>query len=357
MPNYLGIEIGGTKIQVGVGNGERGSLLALRRGNVDPTRGAAGIRDVILQWGRELLAEYSVSGVGIAFGGPVDCSSGRAIKSHHVSGWDGFPLVDWCSESFGLPAALANDADLAGLAEARLGAGQGARVVFYITVGTGIGGALILDGSIYSGSTGIASELGHLRPGPAAEEAIDILEARSAGWGIARRARCAVESLLRHGATTKAAQSLPVQPISGEDPVIASDDREPTDCGDLVHAAEALWEKCGRDRQRLTAQAVAEAASQGNPLAGWILAQATRDLGWGVAQMITLLAPEKIVIGGGVSLMGESLFFRPLRQWVARYVFPPLADAYEIVPAALGEEVMIHGALVLARDTLPPTDS
>jgi glucokinase len=98
----------------------------------------------------------------------------------------------------------------------------------------------------------------------------------------------------------------------------------------------------------LTAKQVAEAAARGNPVAVKVLDEAITALGWAIAQVLTITASEVIVIGGGVSLMGESLFFEPLRRKVAAYVFPPMAGAYHIVPAQLGEEVVVHGALALA---------
>ena len=104
--------------------------------------------------------------------------------------------------------------------------------------------------------------------------------------------------------------------------------------------------------ERLTARHVAEAAAQGDRVALLVLQNAWEALAQGIAQMIALLCPRRIVIGGGVSLMGEKLLFEPLRKRVAERVFRPFADCYDIVPAALGEEVVVHGALALARRRL-----
>ena len=109
-----------------------------------------------------------------------------------------------------------------------------------------------------------------------------------------------------------------------------------------------LLRRADGEREQITARLVAEAAAAGNRLAIEILHGACRTLGWAIAQVITLLAPDVVVVGGGVALMGEGLFFRPLRREVERYVFPPLANSYEIVPAALGESVVVHGAVALA---------
>jgi glucokinase len=234
-------------------------------------------------------------------------AAGRVVKSHHVAGWEKFPLADWCRETLGLSASLANDADMAGLGEARFGAGRGCRVVFYTNVGSGIGGALVVDGRVYVGAAGIASEIGHVRLGPQAQTAREIVELVSSGWAIAAAAR--------------------------DDPTLAAELQR-------RHACPA---------ERLTAKMIAEAAAGGNEAARAIFRRATQVYGWAIAQVITLLSPEVIVVGGGVSLAGEILFFAPLREAVNRYVFPPLADTYKIVPAALGEEVVVFGALALAR--------
>ncbi|RMF99460.1 MAG: ROK family protein [Planctomycetota bacterium] len=349
---YLGIEIGGTKLQVGVGTGTTPQLADLRRDTVDRGRGAAGILETIRRRVSELAARHLVTAIGIAFGGPIDPATGRIVKSHHVDGWDDFPLVQWCRNELELPAVIANDADLAGLAEARLGAGQGADIVFYVTVGTGIGGALVQHGKLYTGSCGIASELGHLRLGPEAESPADILETRAAGWGIAAQAKAVMRRLLPNRVPEHCLDDIP-QPIrksaGGRAP---NRPLETSDASSALRlAAEEVWDLVDGDPSRIDVKLLGEAAARGNKFASGILADSVRHLGWGIAQVVTLVAPHRIIVGGGVSLLGEELFFAPLRQAVARYVFPPLADRYEILPAALGEEVVVHGALVLAADS------
>src|SRR5207247_9064545 len=146
--HYLGIEIGGTKLQLGVGPGD-GTLAGLWRGTVDAATGADGIRRQITAAVPELLAKAGVErswlkGAGIGFGGPVDDATRTVIKSHQIAGWDGFPLADWISDLLGWPSVLGNDADAGGLAEALFGAGRGLSPVFLITIGSGIGGGLIL---------------------------------------------------------------------------------------------------------------------------------------------------------------------------------------------------------------------
>jgi glucokinase len=304
---FLGIEIGGTKLQFGLGDAENGRLVALRRADVRPADGAEGIRRQIHEIAAPLVEEFSVRAIGFGFGGPVDVVAGRTVKSHHVTGWDDFPLAEWCRGTLARPTAVGNDSDMAGLGEAWFGAGRGRRVVFYTNVGSGIGGALVVGGRVYIGGAGIASELGHLRPGPEAETPEQIVELASSGWAIARAAR-----------------------------------------GDAGLAAE-LERRHGCPTDQLTSKMVAEAAAAGNEAAIRIFRRATRTYGWAIAQMMTLLAPEVVVVGGGVPLAGEALFFEPLREAVDRYSFPPLRGKCAIVPAQLGEEVVVHGALALAR--------
>lgn len=296
---YLGLEIGGTKLQLGVGSGD-GVLAALWRGTVVPAEGPDGIRSQILEavpqvLDRAGLKSSQLRGVGIGFGGPVDDRTRSIIKSHQIEGWDSFPLADWVSDVVGLPAVLGNDADVAGLAEALHGAGKGMSPIFYITVGSGIGGGLILEGSVYRGSGRGGAEIGHLRVQH--EGRFVPVEDVSSGWGMARRAA-------QHG----------------------------------------------RD---MTVTQLAQAAREGDALAQAILNEAWTTLAEAICHVIALLCPRRIVIGGGVSLLGEAFFFEPLRQLVSERAFRPFAGLSEIVPAILGEEVVVHGALALARKHLP----
>jgi glucokinase len=339
---FLGIEIGGTKLQLGVGPGD-GTLTALERRDVQPPRGAAGILAQIEQAGRVLMARHPVAAIGIGFGGPVNSQRGLVVKSHHVDGWENYPLVDWCRRTFGLPTTLENDCDSGGLAEARFGAGRGRDPVFYVTVGTGIGGGLVVGGQIYRGSGHGAAEIGHLRPGLHADRPDQTVESLASGWGIAAAAQARLTDPISHPFLPLTAGLGRTRPEDVRQRLIESEEAS------QEYAAD-LWERCDGRIEQLTAQMVAQAAGEGNELARDVLARACAALGWGIAQAITLTSPEVVVVGGGVSLMDESLFLGPLRDEVARYVFPPLADKYAILPAALGEAVVVHGALAAAAD-------
>ncbi len=315
----LGIEIGGAKLQLGIGRGDGSPLVALERLDVEPEEGAAGILDQIETAARPLLKAHSPEAVGVGFGGPVDMAKGRVIKSHHVRGWDGFQLAAWCQEKIGLPTVVANDADVAALAEAAFGAGKGANPVFYVTVGSGIGGGLVVDGAIFTGGANARAEIGHLRPGLAAERPDETVESIASGWGIAAAARRSLDG----GSRTLEIQNAQTH-------------------------VDDLTARCHGVPQTLTAKMVYQAAGEGNAIAQQVIQKAATTLGWAIAQTISLAAPQRVVVGGGVSLAGERLFFLPLRAAAGRYVFPPLADSYDIAPAQLGEEVVPHGAIALA---------
>jgi glucokinase len=322
---FLGIEIGGTKLQLGIGPGD-GTLAGLWRDTVDVAAGPEGIRRQITGAVPELLAKCNLSmsalkGVGIGFGGPVDDAKHTVIKSHQIDGWDNFPLADWISEVVGLPAVLGNDADCGGLAEALFGAGKGLSPIFYITIGSGIGGGLIINGEIYRGCGRGAAEIGHLNmKGYWLSESGDgspeegLLEEYASGWAIAR--------------------SADVRAWRGE-----------ARGSHLLRLVEG-------QPQIITAMHVCQAAEQGDEFALNLLRDALAHLAEAICHVIALLCPRRFVIGGGVSLMGEKLLFEPLRKLVAERVFKPFADCYDIVPAALGEEVVVHGALALARKKL-----
>lgn len=299
--HYLGIEIGGTKLQVGLGPDD-GRLRACWRGEVDLVAGPQGIRQQIAAAVPEVLSRAALThsdlrAVGIGFGGPVDDSTRTVIKSHQIAGWDGFALADWVQEVVGLPAVLGNDADVAGLGEALHGAGKGLSTIFYITIGSGIGGGFILNGEIYRGLGRGAAEIGHLRVRP--EDVSSTVEDHASGWGMGRRY----------------AQSLGSSGI-------------------------------------VTVPELISRVDQGDASAQTVFDSALQTLALAISQVIALLCPRRIVIGGGVSLLGDRLFV-PLRHLVAQRVFAPFAHLTDIVPAALGEEVVLHGAIALARQRCP----
>jgi len=182
-------------------------------------------------------------------------------------------------------------------------------------VGTGIGGGLVLNRRIHGSDRPAAAEIGHLRPH--LDRPRETVESRSAGPGIARAAQ----------GTLRARQSS----------------------GQSSADVEELLNRCGGEIEALTTKILGEAAVSGNALARGEYRQALQTLGWAIAQVITIVAPDVVVVGGGVSLVGDEVFFAPLRAAVREYVFGPQGDAWPVVPAALGESVVVHGALALAQ--------
>jgi len=263
---YLGVEIGGTKLQVAVCD-HRGHIRQLVRAAVVRRRGHRGILSQLARIIPPVIAVHRIEAIGVGYGGPVDFPRGRVVRSFHIAGWDGFDLRRWFERRFAVPTLVENDTNCATLAEALVGAGKGKRKVFYSNVGTGIGGGLVMDGVLYNGRCG-AMEIGHTRF--FAHGRWRILEEFCSGLSI------------ESGKTT--------------------------------------------------------------------LAQSARYYGAALANAITLLNPDVVVIGGGVSLAGEK-FLRPVREQVARLVFRPFRSNFRILPAALGETVVVVGAVLLVSGT------
>jgi glucokinase len=337
----LGIEIGGTKLQLGVGDAARAELVELVRADIDPDRGAGGILRQIRDLGTELVRAHRVTRIGFGFGGPVDTAAGRVIRSHQITGWENFHLTHWCHEQLGVPAVLGNDCDVATLAEAHYGAGQGRHSVMFLTVGTGVGGGFVQQGQLLGMGRPAACEIGHLRPGLLAVEADQTVESLASGWGIAAAAQARLTGAVTGAWNAWEGCPRPENRVERQRRLADATHADRTSLDDLLR-------RCDGNPDRLTARLVAEAAAEGNGLAQRVLDHACEVLGWAIAQAVTLLAPEVVVVGGGVSLMGEQQFFAPLRREVARYVFPPLRETFTVEPAALGESVVVHGALYLA---------
>jgi glucokinase len=327
IPLLLGIEIGGTKLQLGLGQGD-GRVVALERRRVVAADGAEGIRAQIAEAIGPLLGRVglrpeagAIGAVGVGFGGPVDAQRGLVSTSHQIDGWDRFPLADWLRKVARVErVSIENDADTAALAEAHFGAGVGHSPLLYVTIGSGIGGGLVLDGKIYRGAGAGAMEVGHLwvidRSG--ADLGVVTLEQAASGWAIAESARAYAERIAGEG--------------RGDD-----------------------WEvlrRVGGDPTAITARDVAEAARDGDRESLLLLDKAVHSMAHGLAQAVTLVAPTRIILGGGVSLIGEDLWLAPIREQLDHLVFSPFRGKFDLVGAALGEEVVVQGALVLAREAL-----
>ena len=303
---YLGIEIGGTKLPIVVGDASA-QILERHRYHVDRGRGGEGIRERIQAALAELVPTHRPAAIGVGFGGPVDWRTGQICCSHQIEGWSGFPLGDWLCALARLPVAVDNDANTATLGEATLGAGVGLNPVFYVTLGSGVGGGLVVDGRIYHGAKPGEAEIGHVR----LDRQGTVVESRCSGWAVDRRIRD-----LRTG--------NPEGPLAR---LTAG-----------AHGGEARF--------------LVQALQQGDQTARRLLGEVAEDLAFGLSQVAHLFHPEVIVLGGGLSLVGE-----PLRVAVAEALPAFVMDAFKPGPqvrlAALGEDAVPTGALLLARQAVP----
>ncbi len=315
-PLCLALDFGGTKLAAGLVNWHTGALLRQARCSTAGEVGADGqIEDMLALVERHLDLDgrewQALWGLGVSFGGPVDATSGTVLHSHHVEGWDGVPLAKRLERAFARPVVVENDANAVALGEFRYGAGQGVRDLVYITISTGIGGGIVLDGQLWRGSHGVAGEVGHMvvRPDGALCTCGNhgCLEALAAGPSIARRAREALQ------AGAWGAQML-----------------------DLA----------GGEPQNLTAEMVFRAGRGGDAAAVAVIAAVAEDLGLSIAMLASIVDPARVILGGGVAKAGEQLLV-PVRQAFRRYAFPMLAEQVSIVQAAALDEGGLLGAAAL----------
>jgi len=301
MQDYLGIEIGGTKLQLVLGRGAK--ILERRRLGVDATKGARGILAQIERAIPELIRIERPSAVGVGFGGPVDWRNGKICRSHQIEGWSEFDSAGWLRHLTGAPIFVDNDANVGGLGEAKHGAGAGFDPVFYVTLGSGVGGGLVARGEIYHGATPGESEIGHVR----LDQQGTIVESRCSGWAVDEKIR---------ELKIKAPQSVLCR-LAGEAPG-----------NEAKHLALAL--------------------RQGDDAAHQILRETANDLAFGLSHVVHLFHPQIIVLGGGLSGVGE-----PLRAAVEAslrgFVMEAFAPGPKIALAALGEDAVPIGSLALAQ--------
>ncbi len=318
-PPVIGVEIGGSKLQAALGTRD-GEILHILTERAKPEAGAGGIRAqieslvsrVMSETGAVYGAAARAASIGVGFGGPVDAATGTTLVSHQVAGWENFALKDWFEKTFDIPARVENDSNAAGWAEYCCGAGRGAQRMVYMNIGSGIGGAVILDGVLYNGQGLGAGEIGHtyipnLWAGADADRPFDKVENLCSGWAVERRLRQV----------------------------------------DRIPPGSPLYEMTEGRPNRITGPVIAEAAERGDRLVHEMLDRITEMLGLAIANVITVLHPERFVVGGGFAQMGPPLFER-LRAAVENYVFPPFRGRYEILPAQLEQHVVVVGALLLA---------
>jgi glucokinase len=311
----IGIDLGGTKISTAL-VARDGHIIAHDYQETHATEGPQAVIGRILDGARRVMAQAEVrppqvAAIGICTPGPVDIEAGEVVSPPNLPGWDHVPVRQSVEDELGAPTYLEKDTNAAALGEHRFGAGRGTEHMIYVTVSTGIGSGLILDGKLYHGVSGMAGEIGHttiMPHGPlCACGNRGCVESFAAGTAIAREAR----ERVAHGVPTL-----------------------------IATLAE-------NDPGHITAKLVAEAASQGDAEAQDILAEAMNYLGIGVANLVNVFNPELIVIGGGLANIGERLL-EPVRHAIRLHAFAAPAQAVRVVPAELGDDVGVLGAATVA---------
>ncbi|HZO88927.1 MAG TPA: ROK family protein [Chthonomonadaceae bacterium] len=319
----IGIDIGGTKSAVVLARTDGEILHRLSEPTRPETRRPEAVLERLAQMAREVMAQGGVMsgdvrGVGISCGGPLDTKTGTIYAPPNLPGWSAVPVKRLLEEALGLPVVVENDANATALAEWKFGAGRGARNLIFMTMGTGIGGGLILDGRLYRGTKDLAGEVGHqtiLMNGPLCGcGKRGCLEALASGPAIARLAR---ESMMygRH---------------------------------------KRVLELAGGKPANITAAHVVEAAKEGDAFARQILQEAGTYMGVGIANLIQILNPERVILGT-IAVHAGDLILEPIRSAVAEYAWERSAAVCQIVPAALGDRAQDLAAVALLLQEEPST--
>jgi glucokinase len=297
---YLGIEIGGSKLQLVLGD-ENARILERFRFIVDRKSGAEKIRQHISETLHRLRYQ-KLSAIGVGYGGPIDRITGKVLVSYQIEGWSGFPLKEWLEAIARVPTVVENDANTAALGEALHGAGKDYDNVFYITLGSGVGSGIVLNKKIYHGALPGEAEMGHIR----LDKTGRTIESSCSGWAVDKKIREAVS----------------IYPDSQLAKLVKTD-----------NGAEA--------------KSLIEAARLDDKQAIEILDETCDDLAFGISHAVHLLHPETIILGGGLSFLGE-----PLRKLVEQKLSKYLMDVFQPGPAiglsSLKEDAVPVGALVLA---------
>jgi glucokinase len=306
-PTLIGIDLGGTKCAVSVPAGAHGVREVARFPTAGPDATLARIHDEVAKLGPGPDVVF-----GVSCGGPLDALAGLILSPPNLPGWDRIPVCAALVARHGGRAYLMNDANACALAEWRDGAGRGVRNLVFLTMGTGMGAGLILDGRLYEGATGDAGEVGHVRlapDGPVGFGKAGSFEGFCSGGGIARLAR---KRLAEH-AGASVLQEMPLDQLTARDLGRAAD------AGDAF--ALGVWQEVG-----------------------------TR-LGEGLAVLVDILNPDRIVLGS-IYARAERWLAPAAQAALAREALPHSAAACRVVAAELGDEIGSHAALAVARHHL-----
>jgi glucokinase len=303
----IGVDLGGTSIRAAVATGDVTHGEPVHRDT--PSRdGPAAVLDAVADCARQAAAGVLIRGLAIGIPGPIDPRAGVVHDAPNMSGWNEVPAAALLTERLGCPVVLCHDAAAAGYAELKAGAGRGARHLLFITVSTGIGGALFIDGDLYDGATGSAGEVGHTPISddgpPCGQGHPGCLEGTSSGTAIASRAR--------------------------------------------AELAAGTVSSLGRlDAASIDARAIVVAANAGDELSLRVFHDAGHALGRALGGFINVLSPDAIVIGGGLIHAGD-LLLEPARHAVTQIAFEIPARRCKIVTAALGTDAGLIGAVAWA---------
>jgi len=312
---FFGLDIGGTKCSVVLGD----NSFSIRKKIVFETHTERGYSEILSDFKRHmrsLLSEFSgfsLKRIGISCGGPLDSKKGIIYSPPNLPGWDNVPITDIFTEEFGVETALQNDANACALAEWLMGAGRGTSNMVFLTFGTGMGGGLILNGRLYSGTNDLGGEVGHIRlakDGPVGFGKAGSFEGFCSGGGIAQLARTVVTEKLKNNQQVGFCPRIDA--ISGID-----------------------------------TKMVVQAALSGDPVAFDIIRTASEYLGQGLSILIDILNPECIVIGS-IYARNEMLFKKLIEPVLLREAIPAALDVCRIVPAGLGDSIGDYAALCVA---------
>lgn len=313
MSYTIGIDVGGTKVLGGVVDPDGTVLTTSRRDT--PREGGSALTQTIADVALELAAQYPVTAVGLSAAGFVSSDRKTMLATPNIAGWNGVQLDAELTALINLPVVLENDANAAAWGERTFGAGKGKQNMLMVTVGTGVGGGIIVNGQLLRGAFGIAAEIGHLRVLP---------EGHLCGCG----ARGCFEQYASGNALLRHAREA----------IAASPD-----------LARNLLSRGDGTLEGLTGRAITDAAREGDQVAVSAFNTTAQWLGAGIASLSVILDPECVVIGGGVVDAGEILL-APTRAAMERYM--PFAGKHpypKIIAATLGNEAGLVGAADLAR--------
>lgn len=319
--NYLaGIDIGGTKCAVSIALEKDGELEILDKKRFPtpetPEETIMGLLDSL----DGLLGQHNLKipdAIGISCGGPLDSKKGLILSPPNLPDWDQIDIISPFSQKYGIPVGLENDANAGALAEWQFGAGRGVDNLIFLTFGTGMGAGLILNGALYRGTNDLAGEVGHIRlaeDGPVGYGKAGSFEGFCSGGGIARLAQKMTKMAIKKGT-----------------PPLFCKDKEELDT--------------------ITARTVGEAAQQGDKLALEIYRVVGEKLGQGLAILVDILNPQKIIIGSIYGRQQEIL--QPAMERVLKEeALNPSRQVCKVLPAGLGERIGDYASLSVAFNTL-----